>query len=120
MSPSLVLAPENPHPTSFFTLVWTLNQMVISCPACLFPQDRDHGLRDAFGQGWKMVRGSAHFTEDKAMGQNGEVICVRSQSKMVEELVPVLWAERSLPAGVEAFVCVCLQGEQNGGGGGTN
>lgn len=56
MSPSLVLAPENPHPTSFFTLVWTPSQMVISCPAYLFPRDRDHGLRDAFGQGWRMVR----------------------------------------------------------------
>lgn len=67
-----------------------------------------------------MVRDSAHFTEEKAVGRNGEVICVRSQSKMVEELVPVLWAEPPLPAGVEAFVCVCLHGEQNGGGGGTN
>lgn len=36
---------------------------------------------------------SAHVTEEKAVGQNGEVICLRSQSKMAEELVPALWAE---------------------------
>lgn len=28
--------PENPHPTSFFTLVWTPSQMVMALSACLF------------------------------------------------------------------------------------
>lgn len=61
---------------------------------------------------------SAQFTDEKAMAQNGEVICLRSHGKVVKELVPALWTGCPLPMGSEAFVCACLGGkmEERGSG----
>lgn len=43
------------------------------------------------------------------MAQNGEVICLRSHSQVVKELVPALWTECPLPTGLEVLVWVCSQ-----------
>lgn len=59
---------------------------------------------------------SAHFTDEKAVAQNGEVICLRSHSQVVKELVPALWTECPLPTGLEVLVWVCSLRWQNGGG----
>ena len=43
--------------------------------------------------GW----GIAQFIDERAVAQNGEVICLRSHSKVGEERVPAFWTEFPFP-----------------------
>lgn len=61
---------------------------------------------------------SVHFIDEKAVAQSGEVICLRSHSKVTEERAPALCTDCPLPTGLEACICASLRWQNGGGGSG--
>ena len=69
-------------------------------------ESRPSLFTESQGCGGEDLKQHTRFTDEKAVTQNGQVICLGSHSKVVKERRPALWTECFLPMGSEAFVCV--------------